>query len=303
MAHLVETMAYAGELPWHGLGHKVPNDLSTDQMMVAAGLDWTVDRIPAYAEINGVKTDIAKDALVRSSDNSVLDVIPRDWNPVQNQEAFDFFKEFIEAGDMQMHTAGSLKNGKLVWALAKVDDSFTLFGGDKVDSYMLFTNPHMYGKAIDIRFTPIRVVCNNTLTLSLGERVSKSLSINHRTVFNPEQAKLALDIAHSKMNRYSEMAKELGNKEFTVDTSKAYFDTLFPSDNNELSRNALKALQIMHTQPGAEFAKGSYWQLFNTVTYMTDHVLGRNNDTRLQSAWFGTNKSLKTNALELALAA
>lgn len=301
MAHLVETMAYAGEVPWHGLGHRVPADLSTDQMMKAAQLDWTVQKIPAFVKIEDESQAINASALVRSSDNKILDVVSNDWNPVQNQEAFDFFNDFVNAGDMEMHTAGSLKGGQIVWALAKIKDSFDLFGGDQVDSYMLFTNPHVYGQSLDIRFTPIRVVCNNTLTLSLSEKGGKVFKLNHRKEFVADQAKIALGIAHAKLDRYKEMASFLGDKRYTKESITEYFARLFPATGEDLSRNAVKALEIMEVQPGAQFAEGSFWQAFNTITYMTDHVMGRGNDSRLTSAWFGANRNLKNKALELAL--
>ena len=162
MAHQVETMAYAGEVPWHGLGVEVNNDLTPNQMMKKAGLDWTVEQIDSYATLpNGKKVATGMKALVRSSDNKVLTNIGQIWNPVQNEQAFEFFSEYVLAGDMEMHTAGSLKGGQMVWALAKVKESFDLFGGDKVESYLLFSIPLLYCMSIDIRFRPIRVVCNN----------------------------------------------------------------------------------------------------------------------------------------------
>jgi len=301
MAHLVETMAYAGEVPWHGLGHKVPSDLSTDQMMQAAGLDWTVQKIPAFVKIEDESQAIDAAALVRSSDNKILDVVSSDWNPVQNQEAFDFFQDFVNAGDMEMHTAGSLKGGQIVWALAKIKDSFELFGGDQVDSYMLFTNPHVYGQSLDIRFTPIRVVCNNTLTLSLSQKGGTAFKLSHRREFVADQAKQALGIAHAKLDEYKSMASWMGSKRYDNESIKAYFQDLFPSQGDKDSRNAIKALEVLELQPGAKFAEGSWWQAFNAVTYMTDHLMGRSNDARLQSAWFGVNKSLKNKALQLAI--
>ena len=123
MSHEVEMvngqaqMAYAGEVPWHGLGTAVSNDLTPQQMQEVAGLNWSVEKQDIITS-GGVTID-GKQALVRSSDNKVLDVIGENWNPVQNDEAFNFFSEYVLAGDMEMHTAGSLKGGKMVWALAK----------------------------------------------------------------------------------------------------------------------------------------------------------------------------------------
>ena len=309
MAHMIEEingvaqMAYAGDVPWHGLGKKVPADLTPEQMLDAAGLNWTVEKTPTFAIINDEHVATGQSALVRSSDNKILDVVSNDWNPVQNLEAFEFFNDFIAAGDMQMNTAGSLRNGQIVWALAKVNDSFELFGGDRIDSYLLFSNFHKYGFSTDVRFTPIRVVCNNTLTLSLSSNVERMVKVNHRTQFNPDNVKIMLGITSEKLSKYKEMASYLGSKMYTNETLVEYFQRVFPHANTEkeLSRNASRSLSVVRTQPGAEYAEGSWWSAFNAVIYMTDHVVGRSSDSRLSSAWYGQNKSLKTKALELAL--
>lgn len=315
MSHAIEMingkaqMAYAGELPWHGLGTQVPADLTPVQMLEAAGLDWTVEKIPAFADINGSKVSIGHSALVRNIDDKVLDVVTNDWNPVQNEEAFDFFNEFVAAGDMEMHTAGSLKGGQIVWGLAKVKDSFELFKGDQIDSYLLFSNFHKYGFSTDVRFTPIRVVCNNTLTLSLNSRVEHMAKISHRKVFEPTAVKEMLGIATDKLAKYKEIASFLGSKQAKNEDIVQYFTRIFPvtsskvgaTNDNELSRNARIAMDILHTQPGHEYAEGTWWQPFNAVTFMTDHIVGRSNDSRLASAWYGSNKNLKTKALEVAI--
>ena len=229
MAHEIETingkaqMAYAGEKPWHGLGVEVPADLTPAQMLEAAGLDWTVEKIPAYAEVAGKRVAVGKSALVRTSDNSVLDVVSDDWNPVQNSEAFEFFNDFIAQGDMEMHTAGSLKGGTIVWALAKVKDEFELFGGDRVESYLHFTNFHRYGCSTDVRFTPIRVVCNNTLTLSLNTRAEKMVKVSHRKVFDGDEVKVMMGVAHDKLMQYKEMASFLGSKRYSNENVIEFF--------------------------------------------------------------------------------
>lgn len=313
MAHNIEfvngeaQMAWAGETPWHGLGKEVPPDLSTDQMLKAAGLDWSVTKIPAYATIGNKKVSVGWSALTRSSDDKVLGVVSNDWNPVQNQEAFDFFKDFVDAGDMQMHTAGSLAGGTIVWALAKVNDSFDVFKGDQVDSYLLFTNPHKFGQGIDIRFTPIRVVCNNTLTLSLNTHSSNVFKQSHRRVFDATTAKETLGIARQKLNKYKEMAEFLGTKRYTEQKLKEYMAGVFPMTTKKeentlnLSRAATKALELVEVQPGNKFAPGTWWNAFNAVTFMTDHLAGRSDETRLKSAWYGQNKNVKVKALETAV--
>jgi phage/plasmid-like protein (TIGR03299 family) len=306
MVNGVAQMAYAGELPWHGLGQQVSDDISTDGMMEAAGLNWSVAKQPMYYmnDLGEMGEVPGKSALVRSSDNKVMDIVGHDWNPVQNEQAFEFFREFVDAGDMKMHTAGSLKDGKMVWALAKVNDGFTIKtprGEDSVESYLLFSNPHQYGKSIDVRFTPIRVVCNNTLTLSLGQNVDQYVRVGHQRPFNAEDAMATLGMAHKKLETYKEAAEYLCQKYYTKEQVVDYFNNIFPSAGDRDSNKARQAVEVMHTQAGAELGEGTFWQLFNTVTYMTDHTLGRNNDTRLQSSWYGANQNVKKKALELAV--
>lgn len=312
MAHQVETMAYAGQVPWHGLGVAVSNDLTPTQMMQKAGLDWRVDEVDCFIKTSNGEVKTGQKALVRSTDDRILTTVGENWNPVQNEQAFEFFSEYVMAGDMEMHTAGSLKDGQMVWALAKVKDSFELFKGDTVDSYLLFSNPHQYGKSIDIRFTPIRVVCNNTLTLSLESKAEKSVRVGHRVEFDPSSVKEALGIASKKMNTYKEMAQFLGSKRYTQDNVIEFFNDIFPRTADKrvqgkalsldtLSRNAKLCYDALETQPGAEFAEGSWWQAFNSVTFVTDHVQGRNADNRLYSNWFGGNEMRKRNAINKAV--
>jgi len=310
MAHELEIvdgkaqMAYVGALPWHGLGTKVEGDITPDQFQKVAGLDWTVEKQDMITA-NGVKVP-NKQALVRTSDNTVLDTVGSGWNPVQNSEAFDFFQEYVMAGDMEMHTAGSLKNGQLVWALAKTNESFELFKGDVTENYFLFTNPHQFGKAINIRMTPIRVVCNNTLTLSLSAKSDSMITVNHRKEFDVEEVKEQMGIAREKMEQYKSMAEFLGSKKYSPDNVVNYFNEVFGSpaksdDKIFTSRNAKIAHENLQEQPGAEFAEGSWWQAFNSVTHMTDHLQGRSTDGRLTSAWYGRNRKVKLKALDKAL--
>ena len=312
MAHLVETMAYAGQVPWHGLGVPVSNDLTPIQMMDKAGLNWNVREVESFIEFDGKKMSTGLKSLVRETDGKILSNVGENWKPCQNSDAFEFFSEYVMAGDMEMHTAGSLKGGQMVWALAKVKDSFELFKGDQVDSYLLFSNPHQYGKSIDVRFTPIRVVCNNTLTLSLDQTVEKSVKVGHKSEFDPSSVKEALGIATEKMNTYKECAQFLGSKRYSQDDVISFFNDVFPRTADKrvqgkvlgldtLSRNAALCYDALESQPGSQYAEGSWWQAFNAVTYVTDHVQGRNPDNRLYSNWFGTNEIRKRSAINKAV--
>jgi len=306
MAHEIESMAWANEKPWHSLGKEVSSDLTPLQMLEEADLNWTVRKEPAFIILNDEAEEIGRSALIRSKDNKILDIVSDDWYPVQNETAFDFFNEFVAAGDMTMETAGSLKGGTIVWALAKVKDSFELFKGDRIDNYLLFSNFHRYGFSTDVRMTPIRVVCNNTLTLSLNSAVERMVKISHRQEFNTDNVKMMLGISKEKLEKYKEMASFLGSKKYKEESLVEYFQRIFPVTGNsnskkDMSRNASQALALVENQPGSDFAPGTWWNSFNAVTYATDHLIGRSADSRITSAWYGYNKSLKTKALELAV--
>jgi phage/plasmid-like protein (TIGR03299 family) len=304
----VAQMAYRSSegMPWHGLGFPVDDDMTPSEMMKVAGVDWEVQKTPTFAEmeINGEfkRLPTGQEALVRMSDGKVLTQVGPGWNPVQNAEAFDFFNDFVEKGDMMMDTAGSLKGGRIVWALADMKSGFELFGGDKVDGYLLFSNPHIYGKSIDIRCVFTRVVCANTLSVALGETGQPGIRVNHRSAFDAEKVKEVLGLSRVKMDVFKEQAEFLGSKQYKEYDLKKYFGCLFNSaDAEKDSPTTERAMSYVETQPGAEFAKGSFWQLFNCTTFLADHVLGRSNDTRLESAWYGVNRDRKIKALNLAL--
>ena len=269
MAHEIEIingraqMAYVGEVPWHGLGTSVPADLTPAQMLEAAGLDWTVEKVPAFATVAGAQVPVGKSALVRSMD------------------------------------------GQIVWGMAKIRDSFELFGGDRVEGHLLFSNFHKYGHSTDVRFTPTRVVCRNTLAVALGTSESNFCKISHRRVFDGDSVKQMLGVASDKLATYKEMASYLGSKRYDNENIVEYFTRVFPvngaDSKREVSKNAALAQEVLIGQPGGHYAEGTWWQAFNAVTYMTDHLIGRSADSRLVSAWYGSNKALKTKALETAI--
>ncbi len=299
-------MAYTGEVPWHGLGVKVEENLSPAEFQKAAGLDWDVIERPVSAEFNGEKIFSGHNMLIRETDGKPLTIITGNWNPVQNSEAFEFFNEFCEVGAMRMETAGSLKGGQWVWALAKMTDTFELFGGDSIEGYLLFSNPHIYGRGIDIQQTLTRVVCNNTINVALQGPSKNKVRFNHRRAFDADLAKELLGLAADKMQSFKEMAQFLGTKSYKDEIVADYFDDVFPgyskkTEDKKSSKNALRAFEVLETQPGAEYAKGTWWQALNAATYLVDHEIGKAQESRLISNFYGSNKQLKTRALEKAL--
>jgi len=306
MINGVAQMAYRESKgkPWHGLGTPVSDDMTPIEMMKTAGLDWEVEKVDTYYRYKGDNHRTGNQALIRSTDGKILTQVGEGWNPVQNAEAFDFFTDFVKAGDMVMDTAGSLKDGQIVWALADVRDGFSLFNGDDVRGYLLFSNPHQYGKAIDIKFVMERVVCNNTLAVALNEKNQPAVRVNHRSVFDAEKVKEILGLSHNKVEKFKEAAEFLGSKQYSRADLERFFGKIFGESSREdkvLSRTAERAVEVVENQPGDHFRPGTWWNAYNAVTYLTDHELCRSQDTRLTAAWFGGNAKRKVDALDLAL--
>ena len=236
MAHNIETMAYAGEVPWHGLGVKVDGNLTPQEMLKQAQLDWTVSKrsIFTYNNADSEKADdlIMSDdyyMLVRDSDNNILGPCGPRFIPTQNQEAFTFFKKFTDAGNMNMHTAGSLRNGKQIWGLAEINDGFTLPGDDRIEGYLLVSVSHEWGKSNEIRFTPVRVVCNNTLSMALADKSQPAFKMPHTKVFDSQlitTAEEALGLASVRLDEYQKSAEFLSSKKYNENKVVSYIADL-----------------------------------------------------------------------------
>ncbi len=308
----VESIAWAGKAPWHGMGRNVRDDLSPREMQIAAKLNWNVEKVPLQYEHAQSIRDTDQFALIRSTDGTMLDIVKSDnWEPVQNETAFEFFDRFVTLNRMTMDVAGSLRDGKIVFVLAKMNQNFVIgsTNEDRTDGYLLFTNPHQYGHAVDIRVTPIRVVCMNTLSLALSTASKAMVKYSHRKKFDVEAAQSVFKASLWTFSNYGDLARFLATRRYDEESVQRYFRDCFPyipnihtrkPSTNRSSANAERAYEVVETQPGAKYASGTWWNAVNAVTYLTDHEVGNSSETRLHSAWYGKGEKRKKQALELA---
>lgn len=321
MSANVETMAYRfgdrKDCPWHGLGIAVPrNDaITTAEFANLAGANWTAVKRPLWVRASAAtpfKEHIETDqfALMRDDNHFILNYVSKQYQPVQNEEVFSFFSDFCDAGDMDLETGGVLDYGKTVWALASIRAGFTLANNDRVSGYLLFSNSHA-GSAGRIKFTPIRVVCANTLAMALEGR-EQEFRIHHRTKFVAETAKIALGLSRKQLEDFKERAEFLATQRMDDVAYSRFLDKLFPvrveasadgKHNNPIRpRNYDKAVEALWRQTGAELNRGTWWQGYNAITYMVDHMHNRTDKAAaLNSNWFGNGNKLKQQALETAL--
>jgi len=328
MVAAIESMAYEkSQVPWHGLGVQVKSDLSPAQILKAAGLNWTVSKQKMVLQDKPKIVIPDKFALCRDSDNAVLSVVGKVYRPVQNKDAMDFFKKFTEAGHMTMETAGALWDGRYIWGLARVGQDFKLGKDDEVRGFLLLSSPHVHGKAMVIQFTPIRVVCWNTLSMALGVDLKgkgSAFRMPHTQEFNDAmkvRAEEALGLAKEQMVEFREACEVLSKKKAKPDQVEEYFcevvnfdpkatDVKKKKGKKKGDKDVVKEPRILPKfrkaltyAPGQQLptSLGTWWGAYNAVSYTIDHSIGRNRDTALRNAWMGHQASVKRKAFSLAL--
>ena len=263
MSHEIETMAYAGEVPWHGLGEPVSNEMSAVEMMKAAGVDWevqlTANHYPPDHEHFAGKPVKDSHFIERTSDGSILGeyVAGTQYKTFQNKDLFEFFAPFIDDGSMFLHTAGSLFGGRKVWCMATTNEGFTLGQDDQVHNNLLFTIAHTGTNANSALLTPIRVVCNNTMRLALQSN-DDIVTHNHKVPFDAEAMKVALGISSENFGKFEELAKAMAKKVLKGEEEIEFFKYVFGGkervgDNNVViqSEGVRKARAYFKGQPFA----------------------------------------------------
>jgi phage/plasmid-like protein (TIGR03299 family) len=315
MAHELENMMYVGQTPWHGLGKKVDQAPSIEEAIILAGLDWKV-KVEQLQTKEGEKVEsyITR----RESDKRILGVVGSRYHPLQNKEAFNFFKPFVEQG-CTIDTAGSLKSGQKVWMLAKIgSDPLKITKEDVVEKYLLLSNSHDGTTSVRVGFTPIRVVCNNTLSMAHGSDKSQLIRIHHTKSVqaNLEAIQETINIANQRFETTAEkyralLKKQVNKKDIEKFVHQVFFPQVVDFKADDLSARQLNAYNEMNNTITRLFergrgndmqsVKGTYWALYNGVTEYLSYEANKDQDSRLTSLWFGQNEKVNERALDLAL--
>lgn len=267
MAHLVENMAYIGQEPWHGLGNKLPPNQSIDEWQRAAGMAWDIKSTEVLYSVADVGLHVKPFAdgkvLYRSDTLAPLSVVGNRYKVVQPREVLEFYRDLVSAGGFELETAGVLKEGRKLWALAKTGQETILKGGDKVKAYLLLATSCDGTLATTAQFTSVRVVCNNTLQLAVGDRAG-AVRVPHSTKFDPAAMKQELGLGmsawHSFMTSIKTMAERKVNK---FEAMNFLVDVLGDRDVPLAEQPNQKALQSVHSLfVGAGEgcgARGGFW--------------------------------------------
>jgi phage/plasmid-like protein (TIGR03299 family) len=321
-AGITETdgMMYTGATPWHRLGVKLDNPATAAEAISAAGLDWQVEMRPVYQELpRGIQPFVEildKRAVVRIDTNEAFTVMGSSYEPVQNVDAFKFFDEVIAQGEAVYHTAGSLFGGKRIWILAKLPDDIQVIPNDPIQPYILLSNSHDGSQALKMQITPIRVVCSNTLSASMGAAdKNRMFSAKHtRNVLSKvSTARDALDLSKQYFEMFASTVDRLVNTTWNSARTQQYLQEVygFKHDVSYMKqdhrvRSAFEATEelLFHETNLVGGMEGTAWAAYNAVTYYIDHMKpvrgGVATEKRLHGSWFGGGADIRQTAWEVA---
>jgi phage/plasmid-like protein (TIGR03299 family) len=312
---------YVGEPAWHRLGRVFPEtELTIPAAIVAAGLNWKVRLQPLHMRYDGEDLPIPGGyATVRDSDKSILGVVGQTYRPLQNEDAFNWFQPFLDAKAASLEAAGSLREGKRVWILAKIKgDPMEVVKNDPIIRYVLLSNGHDGTMAIRAGFTDVRVVCANTLAGAHNSGASKLLRIRHTagSTRSLKEVSEIMDLANKEFVARVDQLKNLARKGVSVEDLKSYVRKVFEvkvsitSVTNEVEveeekneRLINKIIPLFEKGRGNDLpgVRGTAWAAYNAVTEYLQYERGNDNN-RLDSMWFGDSARLNQKAFQVAMA-
>ncbi len=308
MSHEIHTMAYVGTEPWHGLGQRLQPRQPIEVWQQAAGMDWFIESSPVRF-FNGSETlHSFPEQLVlhRSDTHAPLAVVSQRFQVVQPREILEFYRDLSEVSGFALETAGVLKGGKKFWALARTGQSATLKGNDQVNGYLLLATACDGTLATTAQFTSVRVVCNNTLHIALGNNTG-AVKVSHRSSFEADAVKRQLGIAVSSWDGFMVRMKALAERKVSDAQAEAFLTKVLglPQQPQAPQKTVSAVLELFHGKgkgSALASAQGTAWGLVNAVTDYADHSKrARSDDHRLDSAWFGPGAQIKQAAWDEAM--
>jgi phage/plasmid-like protein (TIGR03299 family) len=309
-------MAYTGATPWHGLGQSLDPSADISTWTKSAGLDWTAEKSDiSWNTPEGIFSDSDTKVLYRSDTKKMLSTVSKGYKVVQPSEVMSFFAALVDSNNVQMHTAGCLSGGKKIWALAKINEGSEIVPGDIVQPYLLLATSFDGTLATVARFTSIRVVCNNTLTISSSEEALSNpagntyksvVRIPHSAIFDAKTVRLDMGLALDSFEKFLLNCRKQANNKLNAADAKDLTVELLKSpveqDTDAIleSRGYKKIMSLFQKDSkGNSLVGDSTWGWLNAVTEYVDWHKGYGADSRMKSAWFGTGEQLKNKAAEL----
>jgi phage/plasmid-like protein (TIGR03299 family) len=311
-------MAYHDEVPWHGLGTPVPGHATAEHMIRAAGLYWRVDLKPARgAAVISKKNEYSRYEVVRmprpcvAETEVLLDIVSRRYQPLQNVDAFEFFDPIVGKNKAYFETAGALGEGERIWVMTKMPGAMQIVPGDDCLKYLLLSNTHSGDGSVIVKFTSVRVVCQNTLMLAMRDG-QKAYRARHsrRMQFKLDELAEFLAFTQSVFLEAEHSFKRLAQVQMVGDRLDSYLKAVFPPSAAQQKNKTQPARwdflkQIFETRPDLQKpgVRGTLWGAYNAITIFEDYKQAPGEELpeqRLERAWFGSGAEIKLTALQKA---
>ncbi|UNA00850.1 DUF932 domain-containing protein [Edwardsiella phage vB_EpM_ZHS] len=326
-------MAFVGETPWHKLGQRVTKGASLEVWRKEAGMDWEAIQVPVCGFETAVDFPDYK-GLYRSDTAEPLAIVGAGYQVVQPKDVLEFFRDMTEAGGWHIHTAGTLRGGRRLWAMASNGEGAAVGrggkGGDEIMQNLVLATSLDGSMKTVAALTAVRVVCANTLAIALNDAGERAVRISHRQVFDADAVRRTLGVSVDSFKLFMARANEMADTPIKLDearevlgrildpqreakkaevTSLAWMGSLanlgkeMDAEDSRVVTGVLDLFQGAGMGATMKTAKDTRWGLLNAVTQYVDHAMGRTDDTRLDSAFFGRGANIKQQAMKILSAA
>lgn len=297
--------AYSGKPGWHGLGQELEQGSTIEEWKKASGLDFEVfESLITYQSMTGEHTFPDRRALFRSDNKKALSIVSSDYHVVQPGEVLEFFRDVTTLHGFNLSAAGSLFDGKRFWATAEVGKDFKAVDGDNIDGYLLLVTSVDGTLATKAKFVAERTVCNNTLTIALGENSKYSVSKSHSSPWDPKEFKIDLGLIDSGWDKFKSNINLLTEAKITDQFAKKYFMDKFYDKEKLVQDQGIGSIKKVNTLmelykngAGAEYSYGTMYGLLNASTELFTHGTSkkREGSTQFWNSSFGDGDKTKTN--------
>ena len=310
-------MMYVGKPPWHGLGTSLFQPATALEAIQAANLGCNVVKQPLYMgdpdeclyPVDGKYAIVPADKW-GNTECPIFGIVGPEYTPLQNSKAFEFFDPIIGEGAAIYHTAGALDDGQRIWILAKLPSYIEVANDDITDKYLLLSNSHDGNSSVQIKFTPIRVVCWNTLTMALKH--GSTVRVPHRRDVQRrlEEARTLLKIIDTRYLEIEYTFKAMAKTRFNTPRLYEFLNRVFPDPSDPSDVRGRRRIEQMRTAAAELFEQGrgnqkpavsgTLWAAYNGVTELIDHKASSDKAAHLDSIWFGNGYLTKARAYEVA---
>ena len=292
-------------LTWHTLAKSIvrPNEtLTTAEMLDRAQLSgWNVRKEPVIYPV-GIKS-LSKDFYVlRDTANGIesMAVVGDKYHPYQNEEMLAFADNLLDGG-AKWESAGFFRQGKTIFGALTIDHEFTIAGAnDTTKTYLLVSSSHDGSSSIRACVTPVRVICQNTLSLAF-KRATQSWSVRHTagTAGRMEEARVALDLTHKYMDEFSILANDLFTQEITNQKFDEIYEAVYPKPVDDAKASLTRWTQnfdltrglYLNAETNANIT-GTKWGALNAMTERIDWF--RNGDKPMSEGMSASASGFET---------